>query len=418
MKEYWSRLRSVASGALGRIVPRRAASGATPDALGDAPQADGAGEPLSPADSAETPAPSLVLPPRRGLIPPWLLWAAGSIVGLLVIALITVAVWPAGPSVRVPNLGGLDRKAAQERCKVLGLQLVVTDTYFSERVPAGHVAAQYPKPGTIVTEGTQVGVDISAGSESFPLPDVSGTTFESARGTLRGLGLDVTFITVGSTAAQGTVVSSSPAAGTTVTVGVTIRLSVSAGAGATSTLLPSDLSGRTFVIDPTFAPAALSADVNFDVARRIRALLENAGARVVLTRSLTDTPATASDADRLRRAREATSTALVQLYVATSGSVGLQVQSLPATGTASAVVTASKALATAATTALRSDFPSTTTTAAVGATLIRDFGGTAVRIRLGSSASTTDRASFTDADWEDSVARDIYAALARTYGRD
>jgi hypothetical protein len=354
---------------------------------------------------------------RRGLIPRWLLWAAGAVAGAFVVLVLVIVFWPGGGSVRVPDLAGLDKAAAAERVKVLGLRLTVADTRFSDTVPAGHVLSQSPKKGAFVAEGSVITVDMSAGSETFAMPDVIGQRLETARTTLRERGLDVTFVTIASDGVPGTVVSSLPAANTTVTIGDLVRLSVSAGVGSTGTVVPTDLSGLTFVLDPALAPAASTSDVTFDVARRVRALLEAADARVVLTRSVSDTADTATVADRIRRSKESTSTALVGLAIASSGAVGLQVQSLPATGTPAAVHAASDELATSLVTALRSDFPSTTTTFAVGDSILKDYGGAAVRIRLGSSGSNADRLNFADPTWADSVARAIFNALARAYGR-
>jgi hypothetical protein len=354
---------------------------------------------------------------RRGLIPSWLPWAAGAVGAAFLVLVLVILFWPGGGSVRVPDLTGLDRAAATERVRVLGLKLSVADTRFSDTVPSGHILTQTPKKGAFVAEGSVVTVDISAGSETFAMPDVIGQKLDAARRTLRDRGLDVTFVTIASDGVPGTVVSSVPAANTTVTIGDLVRLSVSAGVGATGTVVPTDLSGLTFVLDPALAPAASTSDVTFDVARRVRALLEAADARVVLTRSVSDTADTATIADRIRRSRESTSTALVGLGVATSGAVGLQVQSLPTTGTPPAVHAASDELASALVTALRADFASTTTTYAVGDSVLKDYGGTAARIRLGSNASNADRLNFADPAWADSVARAIFNALARTYGR-
>jgi len=422
MEELWDRLRARFSQALDSIHLRRrpAEVDVTAAPVDVAAPVEVVAPPTDQTGSAAPAASSTPeeLPRRRGLIPHWAIWTAAGVLVLLVVVVLVIALWPSGAAVRVPDLAGLDRAAAVERAQVLGLRLRVRDTKFSDVVPAGGVVAQSPKAGSVVREGAVVTVDLSAGSETFAMPDVIGVRLEAARQTLRDAGLDVTFVTVASDAAEGTVISASPSAGTSVTVGETVRLSVAAGVGTTGTVVPSDLSGLTFVLDPAFPPASLTADINFDVARRVRALLEAAHARVVLTRSVTDTPDTATEADRLRRAKETTSTAFVQLYVVTSGTIGLQVQSLPGTGTPSAVYKSSKTLATAITTAFRADFPSTTTTTAVSAPMLKDYGGTAARIRLGSSGSNADKLNFSDAIWADSVARAIYSAIARTYGAD
>lgn len=355
---------------------------------------------------------------RRGLIPPWLPWAVLAVLSSLLVLILVLIFWPGGASVRVPDLAGLDRATATQRVRVLGLTLRVADTRFSDTVPAGHVISQTPKKGSIVSEGSVVTVDVSAGSETFRMPDVVGQKLDAARRTLRDRGLDVTFVTVPSDGVPGTVVSSLPAANTTVTIGEMVRLSVAAGMGTTGTVVPTDLSGLTFVLDPAFAPTGSTSDVTFDVARRVRALLEASEARVVITRSVSDTADTATTVDRVRRAKESSSTALIGLVVGTSGTMGLQVQSLPATGTPPAVGGASGTLGSALVTALRADFPSTTTTFAAGDQVLKDYGGPAVRLRLGSNSSNADKLNFADPGWADLVARAIFNAIARTYGRN
>jgi N-acetylmuramoyl-L-alanine amidase len=354
---------------------------------------------------------------RRGLIPEWLPWAGGAAAGLIVIVVVAVLLLTRTASVRVPSLDGLDRASALKRTKELGLVLAVRDTRFSAAVPAGAVIDQVPGPGAVVPEGTTVRVDLSAGSETFAMPDVVGQGLDAARRALRDRGLDVQFQTAPSDAAQGTVISSAPSAGETVTTGATVRLTVAAGVSSTDTLLPSDLSGVGIVLDPAPAPTGASTDVAFDVARRVRALLEASGARVIVTRAVTDTTASASTTVRLAHAKESTSTALVGLYVATSGTAGLQVQSVVGTGTAASTLASSTTLAQALITGLRADFSTVGTATAVGDTVLEGIGEPAARVRLGSNDSSSDKIAFADPQWADNVARDIYRALARTYGR-
>jgi hypothetical protein len=260
-------------------------------------------------------------------------------------------------------------------------------------------------------------VDLSAGSESFAMPDVVGKTLDVARQTLRDRGLDVQFETAPSDAEQGTVISTLPSAGATVTTGAVVRLTVAAGVSSTDTLLPTDLSGLGFVLDPAPAPAGTTSDVAFDVARRVRALLEASGARVVVTRLVTDTAATASSIVRLRNAKESTSTALVGFDVTIIGPTGLQVQSAPNTGTAAATFAGSTALAQALMTGLHANFASVATTIAAGDGVLEGVGVPAARVHLGSTSASSDTISFADPQWADNVARDIYRALALTYGK-
>jgi hypothetical protein len=354
---------------------------------------------------------------RRGLVPSWAPWVAGGVGVFLLLVLGFVILLTRTASVRVPDLSGLPRAMAASRASEIGLTLVVRDTNFSATVPAGAVIDQSPAPGAIVSDGSIVHVDLSAGSESFAMPNVVGQTLDAARRTLRDRGLDVQFETAPSDAEQGTVISSLPSAGATVTTGDVVRLTVAAGVSSTSTLLPSDLTGLSFVLDPAPAPSGSSTDVSFDVARRVRALLEASGARVVVTRLVTDTPAEASSLIRLRHARESTATALVGFSVYASGLSGLQVLSPPDTGTAAATYTGTTTLSQALTTSLKADFASITATTMAGDAVLEGVGAPAARLSLGSNSSASDTLSFGDPQWADNVAQDVYRALARTYGR-
>lgn len=354
---------------------------------------------------------------RRGLIPRWVPWAAGGTIALVAIVFLVVFLLARGSSVRVPALTGTDRASALKRTQELGLVLVVQDLRFSASVPKDGVISQYPPPGTLVGEGTKVLVDISVGSEMFALPDVIGQPLDTARKTLRERGLAVEFQTTASDAEQGTVISSVPSPGGNVKTGDTVRLTVAAGVSATDTLLPSDLKGLAFVLDPVLPPTGATADVSFDVSRRVRALLEASGARVVLTREVTDVASAVTSLTRLRKAKESTSTALIGLTVAASGFEGVRVLSVVSTTTTQPFYAASTTLAQALVTGLRPDFASISTTTSVGDALLEGTGVPAARIRLGSNASSADRLSFSDPQWADEVARGIYRALAQTYGR-
>lgn len=354
---------------------------------------------------------------RRGLIPRWVPWAGGGVAAVAVVAVVLALVFADVQLVKVPSLAGSTRAVAAQRMKALGLVLVVRDTRYSADVPAGEVVAQSPPAGSVIRQGSVVKVDLSAGSESFAMPDVVGQPLDQARQTLRDRGLDVVFDTAASDQIQGTVLSSLPAAGGTVTTGDTVRLTVAAGVSATDTLLPSDLSGLTFVLDPAPSSTGTTQDVTYDIARRVRALLEAAGARVILTRSITDTAATATSVSRLTKAQQTPSTALVGFGIASTGTGGLQVQTMVATSTASAGAAANRTLAAALLSAMRANYSTTSTATLAADTVLQGYGAPAARIRLGSSISQADKISFSDPAWADNVARDVYRALAATYGK-
>jgi hypothetical protein len=248
------------------------------------------------------------------------------------------------------------------------------------------------------------------------MPDVVGSTLDAARKKLRDRGLSVEFQTVPSDKDQGTVVSSVPSPGVTVLTGDTVRLTVAAGTSGGDTLLPSDLKGRTFVLDPVPMPAGGGTDATLDVARRVRALLEASGARVVVTRAVTDTGDKANTLARSKRAKEASGAALVGFTVTQSGAAGLAVQSVPNTSTTQPTYVKSLSLTTALTDALKVNFPNVTSTTAENDIILSEIGIAAVRIRLGSIQSGADKLSFTDPEWADNVAKAVYRSIAQVYG--
>lgn len=353
---------------------------------------------------------------RRGIIPRWAPWVAGGTVAAIVLIVILVVVFSRADTVRVPSLAGLDRKAAEARLQELDLRLVVGDRRFAASTPVGTIIDQRPAPGTLVQAGGTVTVAISGGSETFAMPDVIGQTLDAARAKLRDRGLSVEFQTALSDKDEGTVVSSVPSPGLTIQTGDTVRLTVAAGTSGSDTLLPSNLKGKTFVLDPAPLPAGTTGDTTMDVARRVRALLEASGARVIVTRKVTDTGDATNTLARSRRAKETSSTALVGFSVTQSGATGLAVMSMPNTSTTQPLYIRSLSLAQAMSDALKTSFGNITTSPAGNDTILSDTGVPGLRLRLGSSQSSTDRLTFTDPLWADNVAKAVYRAIAQVFG--
>lgn len=373
--------------------------------------ASDAGEPLLPDAGQDAPS---APPQHRGLVPRWfVIWGAWTL-GSVAVALIAAALLSRAASVRAPDLSRLDTAHARTRAAAVGLTLVVRDRAFSADVPAGLVTSQTPRPGTDLASGSTILVDLSAGSERFAMPDVIGSVLAAARLTLKNRGLAVDFETAPSDAVEGTIISSLPSPGETVTTGDTVRLVVAAGVSTTSTLLPADLSGLTFVLDPMPAASRVATDPAFDVARRVRALLAASGANVIVTR---DVAGNASPTERLKRANAANATALVGFRVDASGPGGLRVLQASATGGAYPLPPGAPVLAHALRSSLSSTTPSIVSTGTADDLVLARVRIPAVRIRLGSHASSGDRASLSDPTWADGVARAVYRALAQVYGK-
>jgi hypothetical protein len=349
-----------------------------------------------------------VRPSRRTLV------IGGAACGLVVLAAALIVYASSRPSVRVPSLVGATRTAAEARAKALGLALDVKGTEFSAAVPKGAIASQEPTAGVMVGLGSTLTVLVSAGSETFAMPDVIGMMLADARTALRAKGLDVQFLVAASDAATGTVTASAPPPGADVSGGDVVRLTIAAGGvPATST----DLSSSSFVIDPAPPATAGPPDVAFDVATRLADLLRVAGASVVLTREVSGGVGTPTEAARVAAARESSATVLVGFSVASIGLEGLQVLVMPRAGVSAPVSAASGPLGDAVFASLRADHATVSTLTATTDAVLTGSGLAGVRIRLGSSASPADLRLFADPAWADSIARAVNRGLAGLYGR-
>ncbi|HEV7864214.1 MAG TPA: PASTA domain-containing protein [Acidimicrobiia bacterium] len=95
-----------------------------------------------------------------------------------------------GPRVRVPNLVGAGKTAAQEAAKRAGVG-VRTRTVPSDD-PAGTVIRQDPAPGTLLAAHHAVVLSLSLGPPPVDLPGVSGRTEAAARAALDPAGFVIT----------------------------------------------------------------------------------------------------------------------------------------------------------------------------------------------------------------------------------
>jgi serine/threonine-protein kinase len=100
--------------------------------------------------------------------------------------------------------------------------------------PQGTVIAQDPKAGTKVNENTKVRINVSKGPQPIGVPDVRGSSFDSAASQLQALGFAVARRDAQSNQLAGTVIDQSPAANSFAGKGSTITLTVSKGPQTTS----------------------------------------------------------------------------------------------------------------------------------------------------------------------------------------
>ncbi len=146
----------------------------------------------------------------------------------------------AGPSpVSVPDLIGLTQAAAETAITNLGLAVGTVTEVSNPTVPVGQVFGQSPPSGTLVAEGTEVDLFVSAGPIPITVPNVVGLTEAAAMTALTSVGLTVGTISQASsnTVPAGQVISQNPAAGSTAASGAAVALVISTGpAGATGSL--------------------------------------------------------------------------------------------------------------------------------------------------------------------------------------
>jgi beta-lactam-binding protein with PASTA domain/predicted Ser/Thr protein kinase len=127
----------------------------------------------------------------------------------------------------VPNLVGQTSNDAVAKLTQLNLRYDIHEIASSK--PEGTVIAQKPDARSKVNEKTQVRINVSSGPKPIGVPDVRGSSFDSAASRLQALGFAVGRKDAESDQTAGTVIEQSPAAGTFSPKGSTITLTVSKG---------------------------------------------------------------------------------------------------------------------------------------------------------------------------------------------
>jgi eukaryotic-like serine/threonine-protein kinase len=126
----------------------------------------------------------------------------------------------------VPQVTGLTEAAAQAELKKAGLTPGSVTTAASDTIPVGVVISTNPVAGTSWPQSKPVGITVSAGP---PLPNFVGQQFSAAQAEAQAGGYQLQQQTVSNTAAQGTIVGQSPAAGSPITKGEVVTVQVSNG---------------------------------------------------------------------------------------------------------------------------------------------------------------------------------------------
>jgi len=316
--------------------------------------------------------------------------------------------------VTVPDVTGIQEGVARTRLGQNALSVSTVERRFDPQ-PVGVVLSQDPAPGVQVKRGSGVALVVSAGTEEFAMPDVIGLGIVVARAQLEQRGLVVHIEAVESDAPSDTVLETIPAPGATVRTSDVVRVRIATEETVPSALLPYALQDRVFVLDPAPAPTD-DIDAPLEAARRLRSLLEATGARVVVTRSVTETEVAV--ATRAERAAETTPvvTALIGIDVTETAPGGLGVMAPDQNDVPPDQFRTSSLLADSIIELLGEPerpvqrvvlSPDPVTTA---------VSGPVVRVRLGSFAVREDVAAFRDPTWSDTVAQAIYRALGAQFG--
>ena len=371
-----------------------------------------------PDDAIAPPDPSDIPPSQRGsrrreLLPAWVVITAAAIIALLLGAAAAVPAVLASRRVEVPDVTGLPVQTASDRLELAGFEVERGDERFSSEVPKGSVIEQTPGPGAEAAPGATILLVVSAGTDTFEMPDVVGKQLDLARQVLASRGLAIRIDVVPSETASGTVISTVPAPGARVTTSDVVRVTVAGTGQASSALLPYRLEGVWLAVDPS--PVATGTlDVPMEVTRRLRALLEASGARVFVTRDARRIAPSAKK--RAAIAIEATAGVVVGLDISTDGEGGLSVSTPPLTAERSRFDGQQQDLAQRIASELRTGDRIVKVVTTSDDVLSR-VPAPGVRLHLGSTASREDEAAYRDPRWADEMARALYRAIGEVFGK-
>lgn len=156
----------------------------------------------------------------------------------------TVTVWfSSGPASSViPDVAGMTESEAEQSLQASGFTVSSVNVENSSTVARNHVTRTDPVAGSSESEGSSVILYISSGQ--MTMPSVTGKSQSDAQAELQKSGFSITIQQQSSsTVAKGNVISTNPAAGTTVSQGSMVTMIVSSGPQQTN--VPGGLSGQS-----------------------------------------------------------------------------------------------------------------------------------------------------------------------------
>ncbi|NUR03103.1 MAG: PASTA domain-containing protein, partial [Streptomyces sp.] len=155
------------------------------------------------------------------------------VVAVLLILGVGTGVWyiNSGQFTKVPLVLAKTQTQATRQLQKAGLDLGAVKHAYSDTVQRGTVISSDPAPGTRIRENRSVALTISDGPETVQVPDVSARPLGEARARLKKSGLEPGMVTrqFSEDVAKGSVISTTPEAGTKRHAGSAIALVVSKG---------------------------------------------------------------------------------------------------------------------------------------------------------------------------------------------
>jgi serine/threonine-protein kinase len=155
------------------------------------------------------------------------------VAAVLVVFGVGASVWyiNSGQFTKVPPLLSKTEAQARDRLKSAGLEVGQVKREYNDAVQRGTVIGTDPAPGARIRDHDSVTLTISLGPETVNVPDVAGRPLAEARARLKADGLEPGMVTrdFSEDVAKGSVIATTPRAGTKRHAGSAIALTVSKG---------------------------------------------------------------------------------------------------------------------------------------------------------------------------------------------
>lgn len=136
-----------------------------------------------------------------------------------------------GAGKEVPNVVGMQKEQAIEAITAAGFELGSVDTKYDDEAAENEVIGQDPTAGSKKPEGTKINLTVSSGVEEVTVPDFKNKTIEEAQkeADRYGLVLQASPAQYSADVELNRIISTEPAAGTSVAKGSTVRYVLSLG---------------------------------------------------------------------------------------------------------------------------------------------------------------------------------------------